>query len=197
MTLLLLTAGFRTTGRGPVAIHSDTCLPCACRLPPGPIDLVQQQRQQTAYPFAKWMRQTDWRAREYGILLRKVVHGMRQDNHNWKLLCLLNSHCTLSLTCGCHSSFYYSFLWGGFKEELSSSDGFVALSEEFQLPLGPQQMFSKCSGVLSSGFWLTYIDFIYSLVKYLLGGRRGAWVHTLVSSFTHSLNKYWSCPAIN
>lgn len=88
------------------------------------------------------------------------------------------------------SSFYYSFLWGGFKEELSSSAGFVALSEEFQLPLGPQQMFSKCSGVLSSGFWLTYIDFIYSLVKYLLGGEEGSLnphPSFLIHSFTQQI----------
>lgn len=48
------------------------------------------------------------------------------------------------------------------------------LSEELQLPVGPQQIFSKCSRELSSGFWLTYIDLIYSLAKNLLVVEEGS-----------------------
>lgn len=59
--------------------------------------------------------------------------------------------------------------------------------EELQLRVGPQQIFSKCSRVLSSGVWLICSDLIYSLAKNMLVVKEGSLdthLRSLVPSFT-------------
>ena len=151
--------------QGSAPRHSHVGLPC---LASRQGDQAQQQRKTTACPSAKWVRLKDRGAREYGTLSRKVVRELGRmipaGSH------FASSESSLPLPGGCH---YFCFLSYLFMYALIPLL-YLQLSEEFQLPPSPQQIFSKCSRAAVPNLFGT--GFVEDNFSTDWGGEDGFWM---------------------